>query len=739
MNTKIICTIGPASNNPEILDKLENRGVDFFRINLSHTDISEIEKIIISLRQHSVPIILDTEGSQVRSGNLTEISLKEGDNIRIYGKSIKCGSNCLFLNPPEVIDHLREGDIIFIDFNSVLLKVTDTSSLLKGYISCKVLIHGNIGGRKAVYIDSPTFKLPPFSKKDLKAVELAKKYKINHFTLSFMESSKDVVWFRKNYPGVKVFSKIESRKGLDNFIKIARASDGVLIDRGDLSSQVPLEKIPLIQKYILRKVRQMGKQAFVATNTLEQMSLSLKPNRAEVNDIINTLLDGATGIALTKETAVGKYPVETVNMLISLINQVKSLNPRKGVINQLESMNYLSTNNPQGLLIKPHGGNLINRMVNNPKEIVIPSRKILIDEETLMDIEQIAIGSFSPLQGFLCREDFRSVVDRMTLSNGTIWPIPIVLMVSKEDVKGIHIGESIGLSFGKDNQVYAILHLEDVFKIDKHLEVKKIYGTDDLSHPGVKSFMTKGDILLGGKITLIKRRDSPHKVYELTPRQTRRIFYERGWSKILGFHTRNVIHRSHEFIQLEGLKKSFCDGLFIHPIIGKKKDGDFDAKTIISTYELMMEKFYPPSKTVLCSFASYPRYAGPREALFTALVRKNFGCSHFIVGRDHTGVGNFYKPDDSHKIFDKFNPKDLGIIPIKFGNVFYSKTQKSYLHEPDYPNHSPDKKMNISGTQARNLLKLGKAPPKWFMRPEISSLILDQINNGERVFVDSNG
>lgn len=738
--TKIICTIGPSSLKQDLLGKLKERNVDFFRVNLSHTNEEDVEKIVIELKKSGMPIILDTEGCQVRTANLSEVSFKEGGIIKIFNKKVICDSNNFFLNPEGVIKNLRSGDLISLDFNSVLLKVFDTSNLRKeGYIECFVLIGGLVGGRKAVYIDSPTFKLPPFSKKDHAAVEIAKKHGVSHFTLSFMESANDVKYFRKIFPTCTVFSKIESKNGLKNFIEIAKESDGVLIDRGDLSHQVPLERIPLIQKYIISQVRALGKEVFVATNTLEQMAYTLKPNRAEVNDIINTLLDGATGIALTKETAVGKYPVETVNMLNTLIDQLNYLkldskSSKKQILESVDSKNYLySSGNVPGLVARPHGGKLVDRMIKGDYNSKLPHKKIIISEEELMDVEQIAIGSFSPIEGFMGKEDFYSVLKNMRLANNTIWPMPIFLAVSQLEANTINEGDSVSLTYGGDNLVYAILRVEEKFKIDKIKVAKEFFGTNDESHPGVKKLISGDDICLGGKITLIKRRNSPYQLHELTPLQVRKIFSERGWSKVIGFHTRNVAHKGHEFVQMEGLSRSSCDGILIHPIIGKKKEGDFEAEVIIETYEKLINLAYN-SRALLSAFASYSRYAGPREALFTALVRKNFGCTHFIVGRDHTGVGSFYAPDASHKIFDKFNPEELGIIPVKFDKVFYSNIEKKYLHQPEAKNHPEKEKLEISGTQAREMLKSGRSPPAWFMRPEVTTIILRKIKSGKKVF-----
>lgn len=737
-NPKIIATIGPASNKPHILEQLKDRGVSFFRINLSHTEEKDIESRVEDIIDYGVPVILDTEGAQIRSGNREEIALQEGRTIRVYNRKVHCNELRIWLNPGASVNAFVEGDLIFIDFNSVLLKVTDTSRISKGYIECAVLIGGRIGGRKAVYIDSPTFRLPVFSKKDRKAVKIAKKHGITHFTLSFMESMSSVVGFKSHYLGATVFSKIESRMGLQNFEEIARVSDGLLIDRGDLSHQIPLERIPFTQKHIIARCRDMSRDVFVATNTLELMASSLKPNRAEVNDVINTLLDGAAGIALTRETAVGKYPVETVNMLSTLFRQVQFLGKsvsHANVISNIRSSGYVHSTRVPQLLTPPHGGLLINRF--NPAFDTSPVKKhVRIDRQMLMDVEQIAIGAYSPLEGFLREKDFHSVIKRMRLSNGVVWTLPLVLQVPDEEMHPLRLGDYVGLVFEEDKKMYAVLHLEEIYQIDPVKCAKQIFGTADTAHPGVRAFIERGGNVLGGNVTLLRKTTSDYSTYDLTPAQTRRIFAERGWSRVIAFHTRNVIHRSHEFIQLEGLKRSCCDGLFVHPAVGRKKPGDFESASVVAAYEKMIDDIYPRDKVVLCTWSSYSRYGGPREAIFTALVRKNFGCSHFIVGRDHTGVGKFYHPNASHRIFDTFTQDELGIVPVRFDRVFYSKTLKQHVHEPDAPDHPEDDKLHISGTEAREMLKQGKHPPEWFMRREISGIILDRLRHGKKVFVE---
>jgi sulfate adenylyltransferase len=240
-------------------------------------------------------------------------------------------------------------------------------------------------------------------------------------------------------------------------------------------------------------------------------------------------------------------------------------------------------------------------------------------------------------------------------------------------------------------------------------------------------------VILAGKIDLIKGRESSTRAYELTPKQLRRLFEERGWAKVLGFHTRNVPHRGHEFMQLKAMEQENCDGLLVQPVIGKKKPGDFKADFIIKSYEKMIDTFYPKEKVVFAVFSTFSRYAGPREALFTTLCRQNYGCSSFIIGRDHTGVGDYYDPYASQMIFEKFS--DLEIKIVKFNEIFYSERLKKYVQGtgrlPDTDKH---KLSMISGSQARTMFLNGVRPPKWFMRPEIANIVLNALKKGEQVF-----
>jgi sulfate adenylyltransferase len=392
----------------------------------------------------------------------------------------------------------------------------------------------------------------------------------------------------------------------------------------------------------------------------------------------------------------------------------------------------IDSDNSKKALIEPHGGTLVDRCLGDAFQDIdlVNLPKLSVDVDVLMDLEQFGIGTFSPIEGFLKRDDYQNVLDNMRLVSGVPWTIPIILSIDDKQRSILKRREEVAITYRADNEVHGIVEIEDIYPYDKEEFAKKIYGTTSVRHPGRQYLERMGSYLLGGKVKLRRKYDSNCNDYNLTPAQVRDYFSSLGWSKVVGFHTRNVIHRSHEFIQIEAMKRCKCDGLFVHPIIGRKKKGDYTADTIIQSYDVMMKCHYPKNKVAFGVFRSYSRYAGPREAIFTALCRKNFGCSHFIVGRDHTGVGNYYHPTASQEIFRKFD--DLGIEPVFFGEIGYSKDLGRYVDVQDFPDNSI---LKISGTEARHMLKQKIMLPEWFMRPEISRLIIDKLNNNEEVFV----
>ena len=362
---------------------------------------------------------------------------------------------------------------------------------------------------------------------------------------------------------------------------------------------------------------------------------------------------------------------------------------------------------------KPHGGKLVKRISGNRD--VGGMDIIRVSNDVAKDVENIAHGVFSPLEGFLCRDDFESVLSHKRLASDVPWTIPIVL--DEEEKKH---GEGDEVLLESENGMQAILEIEDVYNYDKKEAARNIFGTDEEEHPGVKKLYGMGDFLLGGKVTLVRGSESPFEKYLLYPEETRVLFREKGWKDIVAFQTRNPPHIGHEYVQKTAL--TFVDGIFINPLMGKKKKGDFKDDVILDSYKALLEHYYLKNRAVLAVLQTEMRYAGPREAVFHAIMRKNFGCTHFIVGRDHAGVGNYYGPYDAHEIFDEF--PDLGITPLFFRSFFYCKKCGSVVNDKICP-HGEEHHINFSGTNIRKLLKEGKRPPESMMRAEVSEIILE--------------
>jgi ATP sulfurylase len=723
---KILCTLGPASMSAKVIKRMDDLGVDLFRINLSHTQQADIEKAILTIKAATnKPICLDTEGAQIRTGFMAnkKVTFKENSIVKIHKDEAIGDSSNIFLKPSSILDQLEPGDLISIDFDNVLLKVKrKTNDFLEAVVICA----GSVGSNKAVKLDRDV-KMACLSEKDKFAIQIGSQHGIKHIALSFANKKDDVLLLRK-LAGIdtQIISKIESKQGLNNLEDIVSVSDAILIDRGDLSKEEPLEMIPFLQKTITRVAKANHVPVYVATNLLESMVSKIVPTRAELNDCINTLLDGADGLVLAAETAIGKYPVECVRMVNRLIKAYSMLSSRKLGMEMLGER-------PAGslTLIEPHGGFLVERFNSSKTEKELRDlKKLVVDETVLVDAEQIAIGTYSPLEGFMTRKEINAVLDQYRLPQGVVWTLPVVLQLPQKKARRFKKGETIVLVSEKDSLAYALLHLEDIYCFDFCDIARRWYGTLDTEHPGVKMLKEKGNYFIGGKIELLMRLDTKFKEFTLTPRQTRHIFEKKGWNTVVGFHTRNVIHKAHEYLQLAALKKMGIDGLFIHPIIGPKKKFDFAPDIILKSYMLMLQRYYPKNRVLLGAFMTFSRYAGPREAVFTAICRKNFGCTHFIVGRDHTGVGKFYPADGARKLFEKLG--DIGISPIFFEEVYYCRKCRRYVQQCGHKHfHS----LKISGTQARNMLLNGKRPPEWFMRREIAKLVLAEMQNGSKVFL----
>ena len=378
-------------------------------------------------------------------------------------------------------------------------------------------------------------------------------------------------------------------------------------------------------------------------------------------------------------------------------------------------------------MIEPHGGTLINKVLPEfEKQRIIneiddfPHK--IISPETEKVIKNIAFGVFSPLEGFMDEINFHYVLKEMRLENDIAWPIPVVLDASEKEIVNLTPGDNIILVNNSEKPI-ALMNVSDIYNYDKKEFAKDVYGTLDRNHPGVESVFQLKEKLIGGEIFLINEPQPKFPELDLKPIETRVLFKEKKWDRVVAFQTRNPPHLGHEYVQKAGL--TYVDGLFINPVIGKKKKGDFLDEVIIEAYKTLIKEYYPKDRVVLSTFETEMRYAGPKEAIFHAIARKNFGCDHIIIGRDHAGVGDYYGPYDAHKIFDEF--PDLGIEPIKFRSFSRCKKCNAIVNDKICP-HPPEMHEFFAGKAIRAALKEGKPPGPDVMRPEVAEVILKYKN-----------
>jgi sulfate adenylyltransferase len=383
---------------------------------------------------------------------------------------------------------------------------------------------------------------------------------------------------------------------------------------------------------------------------------------------------------------------------------------------------------PHDTTIAPHGGDLVDLLVPEGRREATRAEanhlpKLVVNARELSDLEMLAVGALSPLTGFVGEADYVSILETMHLSSGLAWAIPVTLSLTDDDVKRIGAGSSVALLPWEGADPIAVVDVDVVFKRDRQKEALGVYATEDLEHPGVQALQDAGDFCLGGTVRALALPEHDDFLpYRLTPAQTRAAFAERGWKTVVGFQTRNPIHRAHEYLQKCALE--IVDGLLVHPLVGATKGDDVPADVRMRCYEALFEGYYPKDRAMVSVFPAAMRYAGPREAIWHAICRKNYGCTHFIVGRDHAGVGSYYGTYDAQSIFEEFEPGELGITPLMFEHSFWCNACEGMASPKTCP-HGEGSRVSLSGTRVREMLRAGERPPIEFSRPEVADILID--------------
>jgi sulfate adenylyltransferase len=382
--------------------------------------------------------------------------------------------------------------------------------------------------------------------------------------------------------------------------------------------------------------------------------------------------------------------------------------------------------------IAPHGGTLIDLLVSERDRDKLADEarnfpKLTVSDRELSDLEMLTIGALSPLTGFQGKAEYDSILDSLRLPNGLPWTIPVTLSLTHEEAKRIGGAEAVTLVQSEAAEPIAILEVDEIFKREREREAHAVFGTKDLAHPGVKALNDAGDLCAAGDLRVLRMPEhEDFRQYRLTPTQTRAEFRRRGWRTVVGFQTRNPIHRAHEYLQKCAME--IVDGLLVHPLVGATKGDDVPADVRMRCYEALIEGYYPKDRVMVTVFPAAMRYAGPKEAIWHAIARKNYGCTHFIVGRDHAGVGDYYGTYDAQRIFERFDPDELGIMPLMFEHSFWCNRCEGMASPKTCP-HGDEDRVSLSGTKVREMLRQGERPPPEFSRPDVADILIQAMRS----------
>ncbi len=616
MLKEIWCTLGPSSLDEGVIARLEEIGVTLFRLNLSHTQAEDLPARIGFIRERSrVPICLDTEGAQVRTGNMgsERVELRENAVVLLAHQPVAGDRAAFNLYPGYVTDELVVGDLLRVDAD-VLVRVVD---LKEAGAMVRVLNGGVVGRSKAVTVLGREIEMPALTEKDRRALAIGKNMGVRHVALSFANRAGDVDAVRElTGPDTQVISKIECLNGLRNLSEITARSDALLIDRGDLSRQVCLEQLPALQKDIIRYGRDCGVRVYVATNLMESMVTAPTPTRAEVNDVFNTLVDGAAGLVLAAETAVGAYPVGAAMMVARIIREYENRSGWRGL---------------QHAASRPAWG--VQRAARSaPIGNGAARRTVEVAPDVLVDCWQIANGTYAPLDGFMGREEVVAVLDEGRLPDGTLWPMPILLPVDAELARSLGRGEEILVRAGEGLGT-ALLRVREVYPLDAPSLARRWFDTDSTSHPGVAHLLAAGDHAVAAEVLSCGASVARFPGYELNPAEARMVFEQKGWSKIVAAPTRTVPDDSEgrgELIRL--LEAGRADGLYLTALVARRGAEELLDDLVLKSHALLLGSGDGPAgRVVLGALSTVARHCPVREVLLDAVRLRNLGCTHLVL------------------------------------------------------------------------------------------------------------